>query len=46
VVDNDQAEEAELLVEVRPEFDFVAVEPDDELVLVKLVDQRVAVSAC
>jgi len=37
-IDNDQAEEAELLVEVRSKLDFVAVEPDDKLVLVKLVD--------
>jgi len=45
-VDHHQAEEAELLVEIRPELDFVAVELEYKLVFVELVYQRVAVSAC
>ena len=45
-VDDNEAEEAELLVEVRPEVDLVPVQTEDQLVFVELVNQSVAITTC
>ena len=43
-VDDNEAEEAKLLVEVGAEVDLVPVQTDDQLVFVELVNQSVAIT--